>query len=45
MRLIVALTDPDSIRTYLTGVGLPAKPPFIALARYHAGTGTPVPDT
>ena len=27
------LTDPDSIRTYLTGVGLPADPPAIAPAR------------
>ena len=26
------LTDPDSIRTYVTGVGLPADPPFIAPA-------------
>jgi hypothetical protein len=29
----LALTDPDSIRTYLTGVGLPAQPPVIAPAR------------
>ena len=27
------LTDPDSVRTYLTGVGLPAEPPLIAPAR------------
>ena len=33
MRLIAALTDPDSIRTYLSGVGLPAEPPAIAPAR------------
>ena len=33
MRLIAAQTDPDSIRTYLTGVGLPAEPPIIAPAR------------
>ncbi len=33
MRLIAALTDPDSIRTYLTGVGLPADPPVVAPAR------------
>ncbi len=29
----LALTDPDSIRTYLTGVGLPAQPPETAPAR------------
>ena len=29
----LALTDPQSIRTYLTGVGLPADPPVIAPAR------------
>ena len=33
MRLIAALTDPDSIRTYLTGVGRPADPPVISPAR------------
>ena len=33
MRLIAALTDPDSIRTYLTGVGLPAEAPAISPAR------------
>ena len=33
MQWIAALTDPDSIRTYLTGVGLPADPPAIAPAR------------
>ena len=33
MRLIAALTDSDSIRTYLTGVGLAAEPPVIAPAR------------
>jgi hypothetical protein len=29
----VALTDPDSARTYLSGVGLPAEPPPIAPPR------------
>lgn len=33
MRMIAALTDPDSIRTSLTGVGLPANPPVISPAR------------
>ena len=33
MRLIAALTDPDSIRTFLTGVGLAAEAPVIAAAR------------
>jgi len=33
MRRIAALTDPASIRTYLTGVGLPADPPVISPAR------------
>ena len=33
MRLSAALTDPDSIRTYLTGVGLPAEAPVICPAR------------
>ena len=33
MRLVAALTDPHSIRTYLTGVGLPADPPAISPAR------------
>jgi hypothetical protein len=33
MRMIAALTDPDSIRTYLTGVGLPADAPVISPAR------------
>ena len=33
MRMIAALTHPDSIRTYLTGVGLPADPPVISPAR------------
>ena len=27
LRIIAALTDPPSIRTYLEGVGLPAMPP------------------
>ena len=29
----LALTNPDSVRTYLTGVGLPAGAPVIAPAR------------
>ena len=33
MRIVAALTDPDSIRRYLNGVGLPAEPPYIAPAR------------
>jgi hypothetical protein len=33
MQAVVALTDPDSIRTYLTGVGLSAEPPAIAPPR------------
>ena len=33
MQWIAAVTDPDSIRTYLTGVGLPADPPVMAPAR------------
>jgi hypothetical protein len=33
LRLIAALTDPDSSRTYLTGVGLPADPPASAPPR------------
>ena len=33
MQWVAALTDPDSIRTYLTGVGLPAEPPPIAPPR------------
>ena len=33
LRMIAALTDPDSIRTYLTGVGLPADAPVISPAR------------
>ena len=32
-KLIAALTNTDAIRTYLTGVGLPADPPVIAPAR------------
>ncbi len=31
--MIAALTDPNSIRTYLTGVGLPADPPVVSPAR------------
>ena len=33
LRLVAALTDPDSIHTYLTGVGLAAEPPAMAGAR------------
>lgn len=33
MRFVAALTDADSIRDYLTGVGLPADPPAIGPAR------------
>lgn len=33
MRIVAALTEPASIRSYLEGVGLPARPPPIAPAR------------
>jgi hypothetical protein len=33
MQWVAVLTDPDSIRTYLTGVGLSAEPPAIAPPR------------
>jgi len=33
MQWVAALTDPDSIRTCLTGVGLAAEPPPIAAPR------------
>jgi hypothetical protein len=33
LRLIAALTDPDSVRIYLDGVGLDCRPPPIAPAR------------
>ena len=33
MQIIAALTDPDSLRTYLHGVGLDCHPPPIAAAR------------
>ena len=33
LQIIAALTDPDSIRTYLNGVGLDCRPPPIAPAR------------
>ena len=33
LRVVAALTDPASIRTYLEGVGLPAMPPALAPAR------------
>ena len=33
MKIIAALTDSDSIRTYLEGVDLPARPPPVAPAR------------
>lgn len=35
MKIIAALTDGHSIRTYLEGVGLPARPPPVAPARPH----------
>ena len=33
MKIIAALTAPDSVPTYLEGVGLPARAPPIAAAR------------
>lgn len=36
LQLIAALTDPDSVRTYLDGVGLDSRPPPIAPARLVA---------
>ena len=33
MKIVAALTDRHSIRTYLEGVGLPSRPPPIAPAR------------
>ena len=33
MKIVAALTEPASIRSYLDGVGLPARPPPIAPAR------------
>jgi hypothetical protein len=36
LRLIAALTDPGSLRTYLDGVGLDSRPPPIAPARLAA---------
>ena len=33
MKIVAALTEPASIRSYLEGVGLPARPPPIAPAR------------
>ena len=33
MKIVAALTDPHSIRTYLEGVGLPPRAPPIAHAR------------
>ncbi len=35
MKIIAALTDAHSIRTYLEGVDLPARPPPVAPARPH----------
>ena len=35
MKRVAALTDPYSIRQYLTGVGLPAGPPPVAPPRPH----------
>jgi len=34
MHIVAALTDPASIRSFLDGVGLPARPPPIAPARH-----------
>jgi hypothetical protein len=36
LRIIAALTDPDSVRTYLDAVGLDSRPPPIAPARLVA---------
>ena len=36
LQIIAALTDPDSVRTYLDGVGLDSRPPRIAPARLVA---------
>ena len=33
MKIVAALTDPASVRTYLDGVGLPARAPPVAPAR------------
>ena len=33
MRIVAAVTDPTSIRSYLDGIGLSARPPSIAPAR------------
>jgi len=33
LRLVAALTDPDSMNTYLTGVGIATQPPAVAPAR------------
>ena len=35
VKIVAAVTDPRSIRTYLEGVGLPARAPPIAPARPH----------
>ena len=35
VKIVAAVTDPMSIRTYLEGVGLPARAPPIAPARPH----------
>ncbi|MEW6754925.1 MAG: transposase [Candidatus Latescibacterota bacterium] len=35
LRIIAALTDPDSLRTYLEGVGLDSRPPPVAPAHRH----------
>ena len=40
MRILAALTEPGSIRTYLKGVGMPARPPPIAPARPPAARAT-----
>ncbi|MBT4500214.1 MAG: hypothetical protein HOC74_20965 [Gemmatimonadetes bacterium] len=41
LRLVAALTDPDSIHTYLTGVGLPAEPPATAPASHPSSCASP----
>ena len=33
MRIVAAVTDPISIKTYLDGVGIPSDPPILKPAR------------
>ena len=42
LRIIAALTDPTSIRTYLEGVGLPAMPPALPPALALRGVAGPL---